>query len=257
VYLFLRRDGAVEDPPDPDATPRRIVGFSIWLSLAQAAVTLLTLLPRLSLARIGYREYAFFDLALMIYGLPQRLRASFVIALIPVAAAEEKRGIKMKVPSRADLVVLGLLFAALDGAVWSTHALRHLFIVVGLHRYTPAEPLFIIILLAAPAELFYGVNSGLLQALGHSRSLSYAAFTVLGLSAAAVQLGYIFGAYYLCAVLVGSYWVLYATTRRALDRAGVEEVHVLAALTRGFLGWPKRRAKQGAAFGASSPRDSV
>jgi O-antigen/teichoic acid export membrane protein len=239
VRLFRRRDSAPDDPRDPEATPRRVIGFAGWLALANAAVLMLAVLPRVALSHVSYAELAYFDLALLIYTLPQRLKASFVMAVLPIASAEHKRGARMSVPSARDLALLTAAVGVLDAILWRTHAIEHVLDLLGAGQYVRAEPLFLIVLLAAPAEIFYGLNSGLLQALGYSRRLALAALAVLLAAAIAAPFGYFFGPYYLAVVLTCSYWALYATSRRLLAPAGIDEVHLLGTFARRFTRrWP-------------------
>jgi O-antigen/teichoic acid export membrane protein len=226
VVLALRKDTAPDDPPDPEARPRRILGFSVWLGLANAAVITLALIPRLSLAHVSYSELAFFDVALLVYTLPQRLKGSFLLALVPIAAAEHKRGTRMNVPGVRDIWIFTAMVGLVDLVLWRTHLIAHVFDLLGMPKYVAAEPIFLIVLLALPPEIFYGLSSSLLQAVGQSKRLGIYAVGTLALSAAAAQLGYYFGPKYLAAVLVGSYWVLWWTARPLLAREGIGEVHV-------------------------------
>ena len=223
----LRAAPDSEEEPDAEATPRRIISFSAWLALANFAVLMLAVLPRVSLVRSSYREVALFDLALLVYTIPQRLRSSFLIALLPIAARERKRGTKITVPGNRDLLLVTGAFLALDALLWSTHIVRVLLSHVGMSAYVGAEPLLLIILLAAPAELFFGLNSGLLQAFGESRRLSFVAVGVLAVATALSPLAIVLGAKYLAVVLVAAYWALHLLTRHLLSRNDVTEQSVL------------------------------
>jgi O-antigen/teichoic acid export membrane protein len=109
-----------------------------------------------------------------------------------------------------------------------------------MSSYVGAEPLLLIILLAAPAELFFGVNSGLLQAFGESRKLFVISLGVLVGSIALSPLTYVLGPNYLAGVLVAAYWMLHFLSRHMLSRTGVEEESIilpaLAARRRRY--WP-------------------
>lgn len=236
--LALRRANQIDDELDPEATPRRILSFSVWLALANLAVLMLTIVPRIALARSSYREVAVFDLALLVYTIPQRLRSSFLIALLPVASVERQRGARITVPGNVDLAMISVAFLAIDGLLWVTHALRFLFVHVGMSSYTGAEPLLLIILLAAPAELFFGLNSGLLQAYGQSRRLCAVSVGVLGLSVALSPLTAWLGPWYLACVLAGAYWLLHFLSRRMLAHSEVQEASILLpALVARWRGW--------------------
>lgn len=231
AYLYhrraLRRASQVSDAPDPEATPRRILGFSAWLALANLAVLTLTIVPRATVAHFSYQDVAVFDLALLVYTIPQQLRSSFLIALLPIAAVEHKRGARFTVPGNLDLALVTAAFLALDGLIWSTHALRALFLSIDMSAYTGAEPLLLIILLAAPAELFFGLNSGLLQAFGESRRLCLVSVSVLAVSIALAPLSAALGPAYLAGVLVAAYWMLHFFSRQMLSRNDVQEASIL------------------------------
>jgi O-antigen/teichoic acid export membrane protein len=232
AYVWRRRAMkratlAPADQDDPEATVKRILGFTVWLSLANLAVLLLTVFPRLFLVQFSYREVAIFDLALLVYTIPQRLRASFLLALLPIAAVEQKKGTRITVPDNRDLVAVTCCVLAVDALLWGTHAFRIFLDSVGMSAYAGAEPLLLIILLAAPAELFFGINSGLLQAYGRSRQLAFVSVGVLGLCVAAAAGAIWLGPKYLAAVLAAAYWMLHLATRRMLTDCGVEERPVL------------------------------
>jgi O-antigen/teichoic acid export membrane protein len=239
--LALRRAPRTDDGPDEEATPGRILSFSVWLALANLAVLMLTIMPRASLAQSSYREVAVFDLALLVYTIPQRLRSSFLIALLPVASVERKRGTRITVPGNGDLALIAGAFLALDGLLWVTHALRFVLAHVGMSAYAGAEPLLLIILLAAPAELFFGLNSGLLQAFGQSRRLCVVSVGVLAVSAALSPLAVVLGASYLACILVGAYWMLHFLSRRMLSHSDVhEESILLSGLASRWRNWRYR-----------------
>jgi O-antigen/teichoic acid export membrane protein len=243
--LALRRAIQTNDELDPEATSRRILSFSMWLALANLAVLMLTIVPRIALAHSSYREVALFDLALLVYTIPQRLRSSFLIALLPVASVERKRGARITVPGNVDLALVAVAFLALDGLLWATHMLRFIFVHIGMGSYTGAEPLLLIILLAGPAELFFGLNSGLLQAYGQSRRLCAVSVGVLCVSAALSLLTVSLGTWYLACVLAGAYWLLHFLTRRMLVHSEVQETSILLpALIARWRGWR---------YGASTP----
>jgi O-antigen/teichoic acid export membrane protein len=225
--VALRRAPLIDDEPDAEATPRRILSFSVWLALANLAVLMLTIMPRISLAHSSYREVAVFDLALLLYTIPQRLRSSFLIALLPIASVERKRGTRITVPGNVDLALIAGVFLALDGLLWVTHALRFMLAHVGMSAYAGAEPLLLIILLAAPAELFFGLNSGLLQAFGQSRRLCVVSVGVLAVSAALSPLTAVLGTSYLACILVGAYWMLHFLSRGMLSHSDVHEESIL------------------------------
>jgi O-antigen/teichoic acid export membrane protein len=100
-----------------------------------------------------------------------------------------------------------------DAVLWWSHAVRDVLNAVGLSRYSGAEPFLLILLLAAPAELFFSIDSAVLQAFGRSRNLALMTLTVLGLSTVAALVAVQAGPNYLALLLVADYWALYLASR--------------------------------------------
>ena len=69
VYIarWMRSPHSAESGRDYEAKPRRILAFSLWLSLSNAAVIALGIVPRIALAHVSYARVAAFDLALLLY----------------------------------------------------------------------------------------------------------------------------------------------------------------------------------------------
>lgn len=203
-----------DSPPDPQVQPQSVLTFSAWLSVATAAVVGLAIIPRVALAHLSYGDVASFDLALLIYSIPQRLTASLAVALIPRAAARQVAGSRITVPATVDAVVLMVALVICDALLWWTHALTDVLNAVGLTHYLGAERFFLILLLAAPAELFFTIDAAVLQAFGRTRSLAMLVLTVFALSTLAALVAVHAGPNYLAALLVVDYWALYLASRR-------------------------------------------
>jgi O-antigen/teichoic acid export membrane protein len=214
VAWWMRSEHGPDSPPDPQVGARRVLSFSAWLALANAAVIALALIPRVALVHLSYGDVASFDLALLVYSIPQRLTASLVIALVPTAAARQVAGRRITLPTATDAVVLMAAFLVCDALLWWTHALSRVLNAVGLSHYAGAEPFLLILLLAAPAELFFSMDAAVLQAFGRSRSLASLVLTVLGLSTAAALVAVQFGPNWLALILAADYWVLFLASRR-------------------------------------------
>ncbi len=228
---WLMRGMPPDDEADDEATPRGILAFSSWLSAANLAVIMLAILPRVALAHWSYREVAFFDLALLVYSLPQRLRSSFLVALLPIAALEQKRGNRIVVPNLVDLLFITSAFVVLDLMLWVTDAVPRAFGLLHMSTYDPAAPLLLLMLLAAPAELFFGLNSALLQSFGQSRRLTTVTLAVLAVSGLLIPGAARLGSTYLIVLLVLDYWALYAYSRRMLALNGIDERSVVVPAT--------------------------
>ena len=174
----------------------------------------LAIIPRVALAHLSYGDVASFDLALLVYSIPQRLTASLVIALIPVAAARQVAGTRITLPTAADAVVLMVAFVLCDAILWWSHALSGALNAVGLSHYSGSERFLLILLLAAPAELFFSIDAAVLQAFGRSRSLAVLVLTVFGFSTVAALVAVQAGPNSLALLLVVDYWALYLGSRR-------------------------------------------
>jgi O-antigen/teichoic acid export membrane protein len=217
VYIGRWRRRSVHEPdsaPDPQVGPWRVLAFAAWLSLAQAALFGLAIIPRVALAHVSYAMVASFDLALLLYAIPQRLTASLVMALIPHAAARQVAGSRITLPATSDAVIVMIAFALCDAILWWSHALSDVLNAVGLVHYSGAEPIVLIMLLAVPAELFFGIDAAVLEAFGRARSLAWLVLTVFGLSAIAALVAMHAGPNYLALVLVVDYWALFLASRR-------------------------------------------
>ncbi len=233
VYIerWRRSVHEADSPPDAQVGARSVLVFSAWLSLANVAVMGLAIIPRVALAHLSYGDVASFDLALLVYSIPQRLTASLVIALIPFAAARQVAGTRITLPSSADAVVLTVAFVLCDAILWWSHALSHLLNAVGLTHYVGSERFLLILLLAAPAELFFSLDAAVLQAFGRSRSLAVLVLTVFGVSTVAALGAVQAGPNFLALLLVADYWALYLASRR-LTPSEVTKRSIFARLLR-------------------------
>ena len=203
----------------PEARPRRILAFSSWLALGNLAVIGLPVVLGAALARSSFSQVAYFDLALLLYSVVGRFRASFVAALVPVASAFDRRGRQLGAPGGRELALLVAAVGALELLLFRTHLVRDVLEAVGLADYADAEGFFLVLLLAAPAELLFGVNTGLLVARAEARPLAFANLVVSGLAAVAGGVAVAgAGAKSAAVVFVLAYWLLYASSRALLLR---------------------------------------
>jgi hypothetical protein len=147
------------------------------------------------------------------------------------------------IPGPTDALVLTGAVAALDAVVWRTHAVAHTLELAGLERYAAAENLVLIVLLAVPLDVLYGINAGLLAAFGRSRRLAFVASAVLVPFVAACPVAVNLGSAYVAGLLVLAYWALYLVSRRALERSEVDRRTVAAQLL-GRRPFSRPRARQ-------------
>jgi O-antigen/teichoic acid export membrane protein len=229
IHRLPGSDGAHE--VDPEANPRSVIGFSLWMTAAALATSMLLLLPRIALAFGSYQEVAFFDLALILYTIPQRLTTALVLAIIPSAAQAQRERVRVAIPSRLDAAIVGFAVLGLAGVLWWSNAIPQIFDAIGIDGYSAAEPLLLILLLALPAEVLFGINSALLQAFGRSRRLAYLTVAALLFMLALTPLGIAFGGTkYFASLAVVAYWLLYVASSRAFAEGDVREEPVFKAL---------------------------
>jgi O-antigen/teichoic acid export membrane protein len=237
VFFMVRWSRRASSTSAPTvSSAREIVHFSAWLTTANIGIYVFTVAPRLDLLVGSYREVAFFDLALLLYTLPSRLTASFVTALIPVATDVRSRGERVVVPSRLDLVVLGLVTAAIDLVLWLAGVPHRVLEIFGLRAYDSSAGLLLILLLGVPGELFFALHSALFQAFAMPRRLALVVwatalpFLLLGPLAASVSPSI------LAVLLVAAYWALGLVARLLSPPDAFEVVH----LSQRLLWWHRR-----------------
>ena len=230
-------------PRAPELRPLGILKYSVWLSVATLSVLALPIVARGALAGVSYEQVAYLDLALLIYSVPQRFTTSLVTALVPIASAAHARRVRVPIPGPTDALVLTGAVAALDAVLWRTHAVAHTLELAGLERYAAAENLVLIVLLAVPLDVLYGINAGLLAAFGRSRRLAFVASAVLVPFVAACPVAVNLGSAYVAGLLVLAYWALYLVSRRALERSEVDRRTVAAQLL-GRRPFSRPRARQ-------------
>lgn len=229
----IGRQPAVEGAQDvdPDANPRSVLSFSAWMTAAALAISMLLLLPRIALAIGSYKEVAFLDLALVLYTIPQRLTSALVLAVIPNAAKAQHERVRVVIPSRLDAAIVASAVLVLAGALWWSDAVPRILDAIGIGGYAAAEPILLILLLALPAEVLFGINSALLQAFGRSRDLAYMTVGALLFMLALTPLGIAFGGTKFFAALVAiAYWLLYLVSPRAFDESEVREERLFKTL---------------------------
>jgi O-antigen/teichoic acid export membrane protein len=224
---LLRRVGTVRVGPVLDSGVRDVLRFSAWLTIATFAIYALTLLPRISMAHVSYEQVALLDLALLVYSIPQRLVASFLTALVPLAAGVQARRERVTVPAALDAAVFLFAFSMLAIVLWQTHAVRHALAVVVPDRYLAAEPLVLVLLAAVPAEALFAVNSGFLQGFGETRRLAATSWGVLVGMAGLLPIAVWLGPAYVAGVIVIAYWSLYIASRALLRLEQVQERSVV------------------------------
>jgi O-antigen/teichoic acid export membrane protein len=229
LVLLVRTPGSrasASEHADHEQSARAVVAFSLWLTVATLAMYVVTLAPRAILARSSYRDVAVFDFALLLYTIPQRFVASFVTALVPLAA--QRKRLTLRAPGRLDVAVAAIATGIGALALHATHAVPALLSVLGLERYRGAETLMLVLLLGAPGELFFGFYSALLQASGRSRLLARFTWTTAVVAGLAMAVAADAGPVWVAGIVSLAYWSLYFQARRAVGDAVNSESRVVA-----------------------------
>ncbi len=223
----VRRLGGGKGFVEEAARPASLARFSAWIMIGDVALYGFTIVPRIALVHLSYRQVAYFDLALLVYQIPERITVSLVIALIPAAARLHLERRRVLMPSLLDAAALAAALGALDAILWWTHLVRRVLEHAGLAEYAAAEPLLLVVILAAPAELLFAINRGVLQALGDSRTQARLAWLVLLSSLPFVPAAVFLGPTWVAALLVAQLWALYLLSRRTIPRDETREVPVV------------------------------
>jgi O-antigen/teichoic acid export membrane protein len=191
-------------------TPRGLLGFSIWLGVATAAVAGLPLFIRWAAALDSYTAVAVVDVALTLFAIPQRLGTLIVLAVVPHASrAVDDGSADMRISRRVNYVVV-LPFVLAAAVVAFTPVVGSLFRALGRPVYAMSADYLALALLAAPARILYGAVEGVLVAHGEGRYLgrtsAFIAIVASLLMVVTIELAGITMAF---AVFVAAYWAIY------------------------------------------------
>jgi O-antigen/teichoic acid export membrane protein len=202
-------------------SPRQMLGFSVWLATATAAVTLLPLVMRLIAAIDSYTVVALIDIALVLLNIPQRVGAVIVQAVVPHATRALGTNDVSVTISRREHALLIVPFVLVASVVAFTPLLGSLFDLIGKPGYAKSSDYLALALLAGPARILYGLVQGILIAHGDGRFLARNAWSVTVIASitmvAATLLGSTMTAF---GIFVIACWVIYI--------AGLIRVHHLA-----------------------------
>jgi O-antigen/teichoic acid export membrane protein len=174
--------------PGSVPSPRQLLGFSVWLASATAAIALLPLIMRAVAVLDSYTVVALIDISLVLLNIPQRVGAVIVQAVIPHATRALHTGSASVTISRREHVLLIVPFAVAAGVVAFTPLLGSLFHLIGKPGYAKSADYLALALLAGPARILYGLVQGILIAHGDGRFLSRNAWSI-GIVASIAMLG--------------------------------------------------------------------
>jgi Membrane protein involved in the export of O-antigen and teichoic acid len=191
-------------------SPRQLLGFSVWLAAAWAAVALLPLIMRAVAVIDSYTVVAFIDVALVLLNIPQRMGGVIVQAVIPHATRALGTDNASITISRREHAFLIVPFAVGAAVVAFTPLLGPLFDLLGKSGYGKSADYLALALLAGPARILYGLVQGILIAHGDGRFLARNAWSVTIVASIAMLVATLLGSTMAAfgAFVVGC-WVIY------------------------------------------------
>ncbi len=196
--------------PGSVPSPRQLLGFSVWLAVATAAVALLPLIMRVVAVIDSYTLVALIDVALVLLNIPQRMGAVIVQAVIPHATRALGTDNARIAISRREHFILIVPFVAGAVVVAFTPLLGSLFDLIGKPGYGRSADYLALALLAGPARILYGLVQGVLIAHGDGRFLARNAWSVTIVASVAMLVATLLGSTITAfGVFVVASWIIY------------------------------------------------
>jgi O-antigen/teichoic acid export membrane protein len=196
--------------PGSVPSPRQLLGFSVWLATATAAVALLPLIMRTVAVIDSYTVVALMDISLVLLNIPQRVGAVIVQAVIPHATRALRTGKTSVTISRREHLYLIVPFAIGAAIVAFTPLLSSLFHLIGKPAYARSADYLALAMLAGPARIFYGLVQGVLIAHGDGRFLARNAWSVAIVASIAMLVATLLGSTKAAfGVFVVASWAIY------------------------------------------------
>jgi O-antigen/teichoic acid export membrane protein len=191
-------------------SPRQLLGFSVWLATATAAVALLPLIMRVVAVIDSYTVVALIDIALVLLNIPQRMGAVIVQAVIPHATRALGTDSASVTISRREHAIVIIPFAIGAALVAFTPAFRSLFELIGKPGYAKSADYLAFALLAGPARVLYGLVQGILIAHGDGRFMARNAWSVTIVASIAMLVAVLLGSTMVAfGVFVIASWLIY------------------------------------------------
>lgn len=196
--------------PGSVPSPRQLLGFSVWLAVATAAVALLPLIMRALAVIDSYTVVALIDIALVLLNIPQRMGSVIVQAVIPHATRALGTKDASITISRREHAVLIVPFAVGAAVIAFTPIFTSLFELLGKATYGRAADYLALALLAGPPRVLYGLVQGVLIAHGDGRFLARNAWSVTIVASAAMLASILLGSTLAAfGVFVVASWAIY------------------------------------------------
>jgi O-antigen/teichoic acid export membrane protein len=205
--------------PSAAPTHRELLGFSMWLGAATVGISVIPLIMRFAAALDSYSTVAVIDVAIVVLGIPQRVGAVIVQAVVPHATRALRTGKVGLTISRREHLILTIPFLLLAAILVLTPIAGWVFGALGRPTYAKSGDYLALALLAAPARVLYGLVEGMLVARGEGK---FMALNALSISAAAsavivaiVASGRVTAAF---AVFAISWWTIYLSGLSRIHR---------------------------------------
>jgi O-antigen/teichoic acid export membrane protein len=198
---------------------RRLLGFSLWLSLAATGMALLPLVVRIAASFDSYTEVAIVDITLVLFAIPQRMGALISVAMTPHASrAIYRDNVTFRI-SRRDHYIAIVPFVVAAAIVAFTPLMSTLFDAIGRPEYAKSATYLALVLLAGPARLLYGVAAGILIGHGEGRFLAVTVVSVTVAASAAIFIVTALGSVTIAfAMLIPAFWTIYLLALARLNR---------------------------------------
>lgn len=207
-------------------SPRQLLGFSVWLAAATAAVALLPLIMRAVAVIDSYTAVALIDVALVLFNIPQRMGGVIVQAVVPHATRALGTDNARLTISRREHAIVIVPFVAAAAIVAFTPLLGSLFALIGKPGYGRSADYLALALLAGPARILYGLVQGVLIAHGDGRFLARNAWSVTIVASIAMLVATLLGSTTTAfGIFVVASWVIYWVGRARIahvNDAGAE-----------------------------------
>jgi O-antigen/teichoic acid export membrane protein len=211
---------ALAPPHAAVPTSRQLLGFSMWLGIATVGITVVPLVLRFAAVFDSYATVAVIDVAIVLLGIPQRVGAVIVQAVIPHATRVLRKGHVSLTISRREHLMLAVPFTLAAALLAFTPIVRDVFDALGRPAYARSGDYLALALLAAPARILYGLVEGMLVARGEARFMAFNALAISAAASAAIvammALGTVTAAF---AVFAASWWAIYLCGLARVHRA--------------------------------------
>jgi O-antigen/teichoic acid export membrane protein len=236
AYLTIRSSPKPQTPVTPSSSdgwsvpsPRELLGFSVWLTLATVGIAAMPLIMRFAAAFNSYTVVAMVDVALVLLSLPQRVGSVIVSAVIPHASRAVRQGqAPTTITCRENLIAI-VPFVIAAALVAFTPLVEWLFSLLGRPEYSQSSNYLALALLAGPARVLYGLVQGVLVAHGEGRFLAWNSLGITVIASVFIFAATAMGDTPLAfAIFVVACWAVYLSGLVRISHLRVDSASILA-----------------------------